>query len=69
MSSFKPQVEVANRWESNQIVFATKEEAVQYAGDLMDRWLLVTNYRAIESTEPVNYSYADRRLTKLEPGS
>ena len=38
----------------NGLAFATKAEAEMYAADLMRRWLLVTEWRVVESTELVN---------------
>ena len=67
--SWKPQVQVTgegNRWMSNQLRFATKEEAEANAQNLAFRWMLVTNHRAIESDEPVNYRW-DRTHGRLIP--
>jgi hypothetical protein len=55
--SWKPEVKTVNddKWYGNALAFATQEEAVVSAKDLMNRWLLVTDCRAVESDEPVNY--------------
>ncbi len=50
---FKPQVKVDGKWNGNGLVFATKEEAQRSASNLMGRWLLCTDHRAIETDEPV----------------
>lgn len=58
MKSFKPAVEVAGepgKYHTNNLAFATKEEAERNAKDLMSRWMLVTNWTVIESDQPVNY--------------
>jgi hypothetical protein len=57
--SWKPEVEVNDEWCQNSLVFATKEEAERSAGDLMSRWMLVTDYRAVESDLPANYQIVD----------
>ena len=60
--SWKPEVFVDNQWCQNGLVFATKEEAERSAGDLMSRWMLVTDYRAVESDLPVNYKIVDGEM-------
>ena len=57
MKSWKPEVKTCNddKWYDNSVRFATKEEAEASARDLMNRWLLVTECRAVESDDPVNY--------------
>ena len=55
--SYKPEVKTGNddKWYDNNLAFATHEEALYSAKDLMSRWMLVTDYRAVESEQPVNY--------------
>lgn len=55
--SFKPQVRTRGdtQFNSNNLAFATREEAEASARDLMSRWMLVDEYRVIESDQPVNY--------------
>lgn len=55
--SWKPEVQTCNdrKFYGNNLAFATKEEAERSARDLMNRWMLVTDYRAVESDQPVNY--------------
>ncbi len=60
--SWKPQVFVEGAWVGNGLAFATKAEAEDNAKDLLYRWYVPTDSRAVESEEPVNYSYVDRRL-------
>jgi len=62
--SFKPQVTTGNdpTWYSNALAFATKGEAEQNASDLSNRWMLVTGWRAVESTDPVTHTYIDGQL-------
>lgn len=61
-ASWKPQVKVNGTWSSNALVFNTEEEAKNSACDLFKRWQLTTDYRAIVSDEPVNYSYRNGKL-------
>jgi hypothetical protein len=55
--SWKPEVIADNsgKWYGNALRFATKDEAEADAKDLMNRWFAVREYRATESTDPVNY--------------
>lgn len=61
--SWKPEVFVDNEWTQNNCAFATKEEAEASAFDLMSRWMLVQDYRAVESDQPVNWQIVDGVLS------
>lgn len=56
--SFKPEVSTDGGRTSHQnaLAFATREEAETSARDLMSRWMLVTDWRVVESDQPVNYT-------------
>lgn len=60
--SWKPEVFVSGKWYANALVFATKEEAENNARDLLMRWLVPTDSRAVESADPVNYTYSGGQL-------
>lgn len=66
MSNWKPEISTdgGKTFCQNAQVFATYEEARTMAADIFSRWLLATDYRAVESNEPVNYRLIDN---KLEP--
>lgn len=53
--SWAPEVMVEGKWAGNAIRFATKEEAELYGIDLLLRWFVPTDSRAVESADPVNY--------------
>jgi len=55
--SWKPEVRTGNdpKFYGNNLAFATKEEAEYSARDLMNRWLLVNEWRVVESDQTVNY--------------
>lgn len=58
--SFKPEVQTAgdgDTWSGNALRFATYDEAYANARDLAGRWMMVTAYRAVESSDPVNYRW------------
>ena len=55
--SFKPEVFVEGKWSQNSLVFATEDEAKAKARELMSRWTLVQDSRAVESADVVNYTY------------
>ena len=59
--SFKPSVSTDGgaTFNANTLAFATREEAELSARDLMARWMLVTDWRVIESDQPVNYAIKD----------
>ncbi len=66
--SWQPEVQTDNsgKWYTNALRFATKEEAEANALDLMGRWMLVTDCRAAESTDPVNYRWVNGQLESLD---
>lgn len=55
--SFKPEVSTdgGRTFHQNALAFATRDEAETSARDLMSRWMLVTDWRVVESDQPVNY--------------
>jgi hypothetical protein len=57
--SFKPEViaDSSGKWCGNALRFATRGEAEANARDLAMRWTLVVDWRATESTDPVNYRW------------
>ena len=65
--SWKPEViaDRSGKWTGNTFRFATQEEADEYVEDLMWRWTAVTGWRSIESTDPVNYRWADGKAVAL----
>ncbi len=68
--SWAPQViaDSGGLWSGNALRFATKEEALAHATDLMWRWILVKEIRVIESDDPVNCRWDyDRGLTLQTP--
>lgn len=64
--SYKPMVYVQREWAGNALRFATYDEALDNARELMGRWMLVEDYRADESTDPVNYRWIDGKLESAE---
>lgn len=55
MKSWAPEVFVDGEWAGNSLRFATKDEAERWARDLLYRWFVPTDSRAVESDDPVNY--------------
>ena len=70
MKSWKPEISTdgGKTFGQNGQAFATEEEAKRMAKDIFDRWMLATDYRAVESDEPVNYHLDLERfvLTSVE---
>ena len=65
--SFKPEViaDSSGKWCGNGLAFATHQEALDNVRDLEMRWFAVRETRVVESDEPVNYTYHDRKLRAL----
>lgn len=65
--SYKPEVQTdtTGEWYGNALRFATQKEAEANAIHLSQRWLLVLDTRAVESTDPVNYQFVDGDLRRL----
>ena len=59
--SWKSEVIADNsgKWCSNQLRFATREEAEADVAELASRWLLVRQTRVVESDDPVNYRWVN----------
>jgi hypothetical protein len=68
--SWKPEViaDSTGKWVGNALRFATEQEALDNVRDLEMRWYAVRDTRVVESDDPVNYSYVDRQLRRIENG-
>lgn len=66
--SWAPQVIVdsSGEWCSNALRFATRAEAEANARDLACRWLLVKQWRVVESSDPVNCAWCGGLLWPQE---
>lgn len=64
--SWKPEVLVQGKWSRNGLVFETEAEARDNARDLMMRWFLVDDSRAVEVDETVNYRYIGGGLVPVD---
>jgi hypothetical protein len=53
--SWKPEFLVGGEWASNGQRFATREEAEATARERLMRWTAPTDYRATETSDPINY--------------
>jgi hypothetical protein len=61
------QMKDGDKWITNAVRFATKEEADLYGADLGMRWLAMPEpARSAESDDPVNYKIEDGKLIALE---
>lgn len=62
--SYKPEVQVNGQpeWVGNALRFATEAEALANVRNLMMRWMLVTDTRVVESTDPINYAWVNGKL-------
>ncbi len=59
--SYKPEIQTMHdeKYYPNATCFATYDEAKSAAQDIYSRWLLATDWRVVESTDPVNYRIKD----------
>jgi hypothetical protein len=55
--SYRPMVYVQGEWAGNGLRFATSDEALASAQNLMARWFLVDDIRVDESEDEVNYAW------------
>jgi hypothetical protein len=55
--SWKPEVKVDGKWSSNNLRFRTEREAKASVDELMSRWFVPSEGRAIESEDEVNYRF------------
>jgi hypothetical protein len=53
--SFAPEVFLEGKWSGNGVRFETEEEAFLWGSDLLTRWFVPTDHRAVPSEDPVNY--------------
>ena len=54
--SYKMEVKTSG-WDSNACAYATKEEAEAAGRELLSRWFVPTDSRAVASEEEVNYKF------------
>ena len=57
MKSYKMEVLVDGKWSSNACVYATQAEATDAGHELLSRWFVPVDSRAVESNDPVNYRF------------
>lgn len=62
MSSFAAELSTdgGRSWAANNWRFATKDEALRHAEEIMQRWLAVTDWRAVPSDREPNATLDDR---------
>lgn len=65
--SFKPEISTdgGKTFGQNGQAFATEGEARKMAADIFSRWMLATDYRVVESDEPVNYEIVEGALRSV----
>lgn len=53
---------VNTAWTGNELRFATRREAEDYARDLAGRWTAVQDWRVVESPDAPNQSFTITRI-------
>lgn len=64
MSGFKTEVLVAGAWSSNGIVWPDKESAEKAGKDLLSRWFVPTDSRAVPTDEEPDRPTWDEHVAK-----
>lgn len=67
MKSWKMEViaDDSGEWAGNACRYATRAEAEEAGRNLMARWMLVREWRVLESGDPVNYKFENGRNVML----
>ena len=65
--NYRPEISTdgGKSFGQNAQVFATKDEAETMAKDIFGRWMAATDYRATETTDPVNYRIVNGVLSPV----
>lgn len=65
--NYKPGVSTdeSGKLYTNALVFATREEAIASAEELMMRWMAVRSTGVVETEEPVNYRFVDGQNVRI----
>lgn len=64
--SWKPEFLISDKWYDNALRFATEQEAKDNAHDKFMVWTMPTDCRAVESPDPVNYTYHESELIRVK---
>lgn len=66
--SFKPEICASKdgSFSQNALCFATEAEALTSAMDLYNRWMLCTDYRAVESADPVTHAIVNNQMESVK---
>jgi len=61
LRSFKPELSTdgGKSYGTNATAFATHEEAASAAMDIFHRWMAATDWRVVESDDPVTHTHHD----------
>lgn len=55
--SYKTEVFADGSWCGNGLVFATEAEAVEYGKELLSRWMVPTDSRAVQCGEVITHRF------------
>ena len=64
--SWKPEVFLEGKWSGNGLAFETEQEAAHWGRDLLMRWFVPTDSRAVESNDPVNYRIVNGQVEAVK---
>lgn len=64
--SWKCEVHAEGEWVSNGLCFETEQEANDYGVDLLSRWFVPDDHRAIQSDDPVNYRWNGHGIEEVK---
>jgi len=65
--SWKTEVFAENEWVSNRLRYATEQEAIAAGHELLSRWYVPSDSRAVEiPTDTVNYKFENGHNVRLD---
>lgn len=64
--SWKMEFFADNEWVGNGIRYATEQEAIDAGTELLSRWFVPSDSRAVGSDEPVNYKFENWHNVPLD---
>jgi len=64
MKNWKMEV-LTDSWAGNACVYATEQEAIDAGKELLSRWYVPSDSRAVTTADPVNYQFTNGRSSPI----
>lgn len=65
MINWKMEVKTGGKWSTNSCTYSTEQEALNAGKELLSRWTVPSDYRAVETNDPVNYEFNNGRSNPI----